>query len=111
MMHHAKFLSLLLAAITLLAVAAPSWAKPNQDDVEDSKPKSAAKDSSDKEDDSADDAKKEGAKKEDEKKADDAPVVTHGTVTIDGKEVAYTATAGKMVIKTDDGTPKVGSLS
>lgn len=106
MMHHAKFLSLLLAAITLLAVAAPSWAKPNQDDVEDSKPKSAAKDSSDKEDDSADDAKKEGAKKEDEKKADDAPVVTHGTVTIDGKEVAYTATAGKMVIKTDDGTPK-----
>ncbi|MBL9162027.1 MAG: hypothetical protein JNL18_04710 [Planctomycetaceae bacterium] len=106
MTHHAKFWSLLLAAFTLLAVAAPSLAKPNQDDVEESKPKSAAKDSGDKEDDSADDAKKEGAKKEDEKKADDAPVVTHGTVTIDGTEVAYTATAGKMVIKTDDGTPK-----
>ncbi|QDT75799.1 S10 family peptidase [Lacipirellula limnantheis] len=106
MTHHAKFLSLLLAAITLLAVAAPSLAKPNQDDVEESKPKSAVKDSGDKKDDSADDATKEGAKKGDEKKADDAPVVTHGTVTIDGKEVAYTATAGKMVIKTDDGTPK-----
>src|SRR5690606_9421987 len=39
-------------------------------------------------------------------KKDDKPVVTHGTVTIAGKEIAYTATAGKMVMKTDEGDPK-----
>lgn len=106
MTHHAKFLSLLLAAFALVAVASPVSAKPNKEDAEESKPKAEAKDSNDKKEESTDDAKKEESKKEDEKKADDAPVVTHGTVTIDGKEVAYTATAGKMLIKTDDGTPK-----
>ena len=106
MTHHAKFLSLLLAAFALVAVASPLSAKPNRDDSEESKPKAEAKDSKEPKEESADSEKKEEPKKEDEKKADDAPVVTHGTVTIDGKEVAYTATAGKMMIKTDDGTPK-----
>jgi carboxypeptidase C (cathepsin A) len=106
MTHHAKFLSLLLAAFALVTVASPISAKPNQKEAEESKPKAEAKDSNDKKEGSTDDDKKEESKKEDEKKADDVPVVTHGTVTIDGKEVAYTATAGKMLIKTDDGTPK-----
>ena len=38
----------------------------------------------------------------------DAPKlsVTHHTATIDGKKIAYTATAGQMVMKTDEGDPK-----
>jgi len=106
MNQRSKFLSLLLAAFALAAVASPVSAKPNKDDAEESKPKAEAKETDDKKEESADGDKKEEAKKDDEKKADDAPVVTHGTVTIDGKEVAYTATAGKMLIKSDDGTPK-----
>src|SRR5512142_2176243 len=31
---------------------------------------------------------------------------THHTVTINGKTIAYTATAGTMVIRDDDGKPK-----
>ena len=38
MTHHAKFLSLLLAAFALVAVASPALAKPNKDDAEESKP-------------------------------------------------------------------------
>jgi carboxypeptidase C (cathepsin A) len=106
MTHHVNFLSLLLAAFALVTVASPISAKPNKDDAAKAKPAADAKDSKEDKDEPRGDDEKEESKKEDEKKADDAPVVTHGTVTIDGKEVAYTATAGKMVIKTDDGTPK-----
>jgi carboxypeptidase C (cathepsin A) len=49
--------------------------------------------------------KSAGKEKKDEKEAE-KPVVTHGKVTIDGKEIAYTATAGKMLMKTDEGDPK-----
>lgn len=35
-----------------------------------------------------------------------APSVTHGSVEIDGKAVEYTATAGKMAMKADDGKAK-----
>ncbi|QDT00682.1 S10 family peptidase [Adhaeretor mobilis] len=42
--------------------------------------------------------------KSDDKK--DEPKVTQGTVTIDGSEVAYTATAGKLPMKSDDGETK-----
>ncbi len=54
------------------------------------------------------DAKKsDGDKQDDDKKKDEPkPVVTHGQVTIAGEEIEYTATAGKMVMKTDDGDPK-----
>jgi carboxypeptidase C (cathepsin A) len=91
MTRHAHALSLLLAAFALVALASPVSAKPENDDPKGAESKADAK---------------EAADKPEEKKADDAPVVTHGKVTIDGKEVAYTATAGKMLIKTDDGTPK-----
>jgi carboxypeptidase C (cathepsin A) len=94
---YARTLSLLLATALLATANAAAVAKPN-DDAKKEKP--AAKE------DAKEASAKDDAKKESEKKADDAPVVTHGTVTIDGKEVAYTATAGKMLIKTDDGTPK-----
>jgi carboxypeptidase C (cathepsin A) len=58
----------------------------------------------------AKDAKKsdDGAgKKDGDKKTDvPGPVVTCGKVAIDGKEIEYTATAGKMIMKTDEGDPK-----
>jgi carboxypeptidase C (cathepsin A) len=46
--------------------------------------------------------------KDSEKKSDKEPdpKITHHTVTIDGREIAYTATAGKMLMKTDEGDPK-----
>jgi carboxypeptidase C (cathepsin A) len=56
-----------------------------------------------------DSEKKESDKKDSDKKEakdEEKPVVTHGKVTIDGKEVRYTATAGKMLMKNDDGDPK-----
>jgi carboxypeptidase C (cathepsin A) len=34
------------------------------------------------------------------------PSVTHHTATIDGREIKYTATAGKMLLATDEGDPK-----
>ena len=106
MNQRSKLLSLLLAAFALAAIASPVSAKPNKDDSEESKPKAEAKETDNKKEAPSEDDKKADPKKDDEKKADDAPVVTHGTVMIDGKEVAYTATAGKMLIKSDDGTPK-----
>ncbi|EMI43620.1 serine carboxypeptidase family protein [Rhodopirellula sp. SWK7] len=49
---------------------------------------------------------KEGDKKDSDESDVAEPSVTHGTVTIDGKDVAYTATAGKMVMKDDGGEEK-----
>ncbi len=54
-------------------------------------------------DESKADAKEKDADKKDE---EPKPSVTHGTVTIDGKEVEYTATAGKMLMTNDEGEPK-----
>jgi carboxypeptidase C (cathepsin A) len=51
-------------------------------------------------------AERKEAKKDDDKNDEPKPVVTHGKVTIDGREFEYTATAGKMVMKTDEGDPK-----
>ncbi|WP_428306803.1 S10 family peptidase [Lacipirellula sp.] len=99
MTYRTTLASLLIATIALFAIVSPLSAKPNKE--ADEKAKAA-----DSKEESKDAAKEEDAKKDDEKKADGEPVVTHGTVTIDGKEIAYTATAGKMLIKSDDGTPK-----
>lgn len=48
------------------------------------------------------DEKKDGDKKDDE----NALKITNGSVEIDGKELAYTATAGKLPQKTDEGDTK-----
>jgi carboxypeptidase C (cathepsin A) len=40
------------------------------------------------------------------KEAKEAPAVTEGAVTIDGKKVAYTATAGTLPVKEEDGKVK-----
>ncbi len=52
--------------------------------------------------------KKPGDKKEPADKKDDEPKpsITHHKTEIDGQEIAYTATAGKMLMKTDEGDPK-----
>jgi carboxypeptidase C (cathepsin A) len=48
-----------------------------------------------------------GDKDADKKKSEPPPpVVTHHTATIDGKEYHYAATAGKMLLASDDGDPK-----
>jgi carboxypeptidase C (cathepsin A) len=84
-------------------------AKDRADDQQKPKKKSVSRDAAAERDPSKDKdaAKKDDDKKESDKKSDDPkPVVTHGEVTIDGKEIRYTATAGKMVMKTDEGDPK-----
>jgi carboxypeptidase C (cathepsin A) len=57
---------------------------------------------------SSSDEKDDKADKDADKKKDEPPkpVVTHHTATIDGKEIKYTATAGKMLMTTDEGDPK-----
>ena len=52
-------------------------------------------------------ADKTGEKgKEDKKAPEDKNVMTKHSVKIGGQEVKYTATAGTMVLKLEDGTPK-----
>src|SRR6266446_4399355 len=45
-------------------------------------------------------------KAKDEKKPEEKVVQTKHTIKIGGQEVKYTATAGTMVLKLEDGTPK-----
>lgn len=113
MTHSTKLLSLALALFVGVCSASPLMAKPTKDVAAKSKESSSEKDDkkADEKDDKQDEAKGDDAKaKPDEKKNDekkrDEPVVTHGTVTIGGREIAYTATAGKMLIKNDEGEPK-----
>lgn len=54
----------------------------------------------------ADDKSDKADKGDDKKDEAPKPVVTHHTATIDGKEIKYTATAGKMLMTTDEGDPK-----
>lgn len=75
-------------------------AEERADDKSDKSEKTAKEAKSDKED-KAD--KKDAPEKKD---AEPKPSVTHHKATIAGQEFAYTATAGKMVLKTDEGDPK-----
>ncbi len=50
--------------------------------------------------------KKDAKDDKDKKDKEPEPVVTTGRVTIAGREIHYTATAGKMLMKTDEGEPK-----
>jgi len=49
---------------------------------------------------------KAGEKKDEKKVPEDKSVATKHSVRIGGQEVKYTATAGTMVLKLEDGTPK-----
>ena len=49
---------------------------------------------------------KPGEKKDEKKAPEDKSVTTKHSVRIGGQEVKYTATAGTMVLKLEDGTPK-----
>jgi carboxypeptidase C (cathepsin A) len=83
---------LLVATLAACGLARPALAQ--SDDVDVPKDKAEA-DAGDKESES-------DKKKDDEPK----PSVTHHTATIDGREIKYTATAGKMLMTTDEGEPK-----
>src|SRR2546430_17365708 len=48
--------------------------------------------------------------KEDKKAPEDKSVQTKHSVKIGGQEVKYTATAGKMVVKVEGGTPEAGGF-
>ncbi len=50
--------------------------------------------------------KKDDAKKDKPDEEQDKVVTTEHTATIDGKEIKYTATAGKLAMKSDDGKTK-----
>src|SRR6187401_2297855 len=75
-------LTLLVFALSLSLVHAPSVALAAQAETE----------------------KKDDKEKKDEPK--DTTSVTQHTATINGKEIKYTATAGKLVMKDDEGKPK-----
>lgn len=88
-----SLLFLFLANATIIAVGSQAFAQPphKRPESPDKKEQHEAK---------ANDADAE--KKSDVPK----PSVTHGSVEIGGRMINYTATAGKMVMKTDDGEPK-----
>jgi len=65
-----------------------------------------ADDKSDKSEQTAKDAKSAKEDKADKKDAEPKPSITHHKATIAGQEIAFTATAGKMALKTDEGDPK-----
>ena len=52
------------------------------------------------------DSKKKSKKKDDKDDGDPEPSITFGAVEIGGEQVAYTATAGKLFRKTDNGDKK-----
>src|ERR1041385_7135467 len=85
----------------LTAAPASVWAqKPGEKPAE-----KADRDKSDK----SDKGDKSGEKKEekkDEKKPEEKMVETKHTIKIAGQEIKYTATAGTILLKTEDGTPK-----
>jgi len=76
--------------------AAPAAEKPAESAVPEAEPKPAAREG-------AGDRDKEKDKEEHYDMTEAAPVVTHHQITVDGKAVKYTATAGRLPIKRGDG--------
>ena len=99
-----KFASILIAGMMTVFAAAPAR-------VSAQKPGEKSADKADK--DKADKGEKSGEKKEekkeekkDEKKPEEKMVQTKHTIKIGGQEIKYTATAGTILLKLEDGTPK-----
>jgi carboxypeptidase C (cathepsin A) len=95
-----KFVLMLMATMLLWCVAQPMVVhaqKPADKSVE----KADKADKSDKSDE-----KKEDEKKKEEKKPEEKMVQTKHTIKIGGQEIKYTATAGTILLKLEDGTPK-----
>jgi carboxypeptidase C (cathepsin A) len=86
----------ILLAMAGFAVAANAQARPGQKPEEKAGEKSADKDKKDE--------KKE--EKKDEKKPEEKFVQTKHAIKIGGQEIKYTATAGTLLLKLEDGTPK-----
>lgn len=86
-MHRLSF-----AALLLLAAASPAFAQQKTD---------AAKPDSEHKDAMVADAEKAWVKPP----IDEGSAVSHGAVTVAGQRIAYTATAGTLTIRDDDGKP------
>jgi carboxypeptidase C (cathepsin A) len=100
----ARFVSFLAAAVLTVGAGAATPVR-----VQKPGDKSAQKaDTADK--DRADQAEKSGEKKEEKKeekkKPEEKMVQTKHTIKIGGQEIKYTATAGTLLLKLEDGTPK-----
>jgi carboxypeptidase C (cathepsin A) len=96
------FLRTLLFLVFCLVGA--SFAHADEDSPHDADKKASAESSAKDSAEEKSDEKKSDEKKDDESK--DKLSVTEHTATIQGKEISYTATAGTLVMKDDDGKPK-----
>lgn len=94
-----------LAAAVCLALALPAWTAATAEEPKKTPPHPEAVPEK-KEEPKKDDKKTEEKKPETDKAGDkDKPVVTEGSVTIGGKEIAYQAKAGTLPILKPDGKP------
>ncbi len=94
-----KLAALLIAGMFPWAVGTSALAqKPPEKAAEKSSEKSA-----DKKEEKKDEKKEE---QKDEKKPEEKIVQTKHSIKIDGQEIKYTATAGTILLKLEDGTPK-----
>jgi carboxypeptidase C (cathepsin A) len=94
-----------LAALIALSGAAEMRAQKPEAPAEKPADKAADK-AGDKAADKAKDDKAKEDKAKDEKKPEEKVVQTKHTVRIGGQEIKYTATAGTILLKLEDGTPK-----
>ena len=100
----ARFISILVGAMLTLGAATPSPMCAQ-------KPAEKPSDKTDKTDksDKTEKGEKSGDKKEekkDEKKPEEKTAQTKHMIRIGGQEIKYTATAGTLLLKLEDGTPK-----
>lgn len=90
--HMFRFLRALMIGAVTVVLLSTAHAQPSRQEGASGSPPSEATPAADK-------AEKTG------KKEEPAPSVTHHTITLDGKELAYTATAGFMPMKNEQGEP------
>ena len=105
----ARFISFLIGATLALGTVKPSpmcAQKPGEKSSEqaDKSDKSEKTDKGEKSGDKKEEKKEE--KKAEEKKPEEKTVQTKHTIRIGGQEIKYTATAGTLLLKLEDGTPK-----
>jgi carboxypeptidase C (cathepsin A) len=98
--------AILLAVLASAVPAVSTYAAEEKPDAKQEEKSDAKED--EKEGDKKDDDKKDGDKKEDadKKEEEDKLVTTEHVATINGKEIKYTATAGKLAMRSDDGKTK-----
>ena len=96
---------LILAAVFALLCACPSFAQKPRPSAKQSTEK-IAEGTTDKAEEKSKDEKAKDEKAKEEKKPEEKIVQTKHTIKIGGQEIKYTATAGTILLKLEDGTPK-----